>query len=216
MRFKLEDCTTYLLDSLSITSYVLFLQTSILVRDWRSSASHLPVSVGSSCRGRKCMLFFPFDNLDLKTKYARNRWGENCLTIPVRWYHWNMSSGFELLWKTRQKTWKLPLQQQVERFHSLLLPAAPTTTPSYEIILTHRPFPTDLERSLDLPCDCTLRWESLRQRPKRWFLKNLAGACYRSFTRPTELKASLFPLLECVTLPSPPSPPPFHSRCFLM
>lgn len=158
-----------------------------------------------------------------KNQICKNRWGENCLTIPVRWYHWNMSSGLELSRKTRQKTWKLPLQQQVERFHSLLLPAAPIPTPNYKIILTPRPFPTNLERSLDLPCDYTFRWESLGQWPKRWFLKNLAGACYRSFTRPTELKASLFPLLECVTLVPTHSVYVFHSSlrlphswCFLM
>ena len=45
-------------DSFSVTSCVLFLQTSFLVRHWRSSSSHLSVSVGSSCRGGKCMFCF--------------------------------------------------------------------------------------------------------------------------------------------------------------
>lgn len=122
---------------------------------------------------------------------------------------WNMSGGLELL-----KSIIPGKQENVETPHTtaeweVLLSASPLPTPL--------PFPSNLERSSDLPRDSIIRWESLRQWPKRWFLKNLDGAYYRSFIQPMELKASLFlPACLCYTssnqqhtrfpLPSPPLP----------
>lgn len=122
---------------------------------------------------------------------------------------WNMSGGLELL-----KSIIPGKQENVETPHTtaeweVLLSASPLPTPL--------PFPSNLGRSSDLPRDSIIRWESLRQWPKRWFLKNLDGAYYRSFIQPMELKASLFlPACLCYTssnqqhtrfpLPSPPLP----------
>lgn len=138
----------YLPHSLSVTSCVLFSQASFLVRDRRSSASHLSVSVGSSCGGGKCMFCFfvclcvPTLTLGTKstgTDMEKTEWDPTgtfpCHYFSFVWMEWNMPGGLEPLKSIYpgkrdkiQKTSKLPpppaplLQQQSERFHSLLLP----------------------------------------------------------------------------------------------
>lgn len=231
----------YLPHSLSVTSCVLFSQASFLVRDRRSSASHLSVSVGSSCGGGKCMFCFfvslcvPTLTLGTKstgTDMEKTEWDPTgtfpCHYFSFVWMEWNMPGGLEPLKSIYpgkrdkiQKTSKLPplppppvLLQQVP----LSATATPLPTPPLptRYFLTYLSFPSNLERPSDLPCDSIIRWESLRQWLKRWFSKNLAGAYYRSFTQPTELKASLFLLAFYLVLTfsicvfnSPPPPLPF-------
>lgn len=118
----------HLLHSLSITSCVLFSQTSFLVRDRRSSASHLSVSVGSSCGGGKCMFCFfvslcvPILTLGTKstgTDMEKTEWDPTgtfpCHYFSFVWMEWNMPGGLEPLKSIYpgkrdkiQKTSKLP------------------------------------------------------------------------------------------------------------
>lgn len=231
----------HLLHSLSVTSFVLFSQTSFLVRDRRSSASHLSVSVGSSCGGGKCMFCFfvslcvPTLTLGTKstgTDMEKTEWDPTgtfpCHYFSFVWMEWNMPGGLEPLKSIYpgkrdkiQKTSKLPPPPRpppTAAEWKVPLSATPLPAPSLptRYFLTYLSFPSNLERPSDLPCDSIIRWESLRQWLKRWFSKNLAGAYYRSFTQPTELKASLFlrafylglTFSICV-FNSPPPPLPF-------